>query len=875
MKSGWGLSKALIKRELLSYFSSPTGYVFIALFVFLSAVAAFWQESFFTNNLANLDQLNQVFPYLLVFFVPAITMSAWAEERKNGTDELLLTLPAHDFGIVLGKYLAALSIYTVSLVFSLSHVVVLAWLGSPDSGLMVSTYLGYWLMGAALLALGMVASLMTSNLTIAFILGSLLCAAPVFIDHAGVILTGSLQRFAESFSFRQQFRDLASGVVTLSSVAYFVTFAAVMLYINTVVLGRRHWPTQRGSIRLGPHYLVRSLALVVGVVSMTVLLNRIGGRIDVTAEQIHSLSDDTRRLIASLDPARPVFIHAYLSPQVPKSFLEARNNIVAVLREFDAVGQGRVHARIVETEKYTAEAREAQERFNIRAHEVPPSQQSAGSESEIFMGLAFSCSTEEFVIPFFDAGLPVEYELMRSIRVVSQAKRKKIGILQTGAKLFGGFDFESRRQATDWSIVAELRKQYEVVQVPPDQAYPEDLDVILVALPHSLSPVQLDRLIEQVKKGHPLLLLADPLPAFNPDLSPQQPPSNPFLPAAPKRSITNIKPLLDVLGVSWASDQIVWDRYNPHPQFRSLPLEVVFISAGNPDSGAFNFEEPTVSGLQEVVLIYAGVLKPNGNSSIAFSPLLRTGKDSGTTRWSRLVQSSLFGIQLATNLPHEPDPESYVVAARARGLGEASRLNAIVIADVDMMGEQFFQLRREGVETLRLDNVTFLLNAVDQLAGDESFIALRKRRPRHRTLEAVEARTRTYEEQRLRETREAQKNAELRLNEAQSRLDRAVETLRNRTDLDEQTKSIMIANQQKVESRRLNVARANIEDEKQRQIENSRAEMETSIRRIQNAIKLMAVGLPPVPAFLLFLMVSLRRLRREKLGVRADRLVLR
>jgi ABC-2 type transport system permease protein len=198
-----------------------------------------------------------------------------------------------------------------------------------------------------------------------------------------------------------------------------------------------------------------------------------------------------------------------------------------------------------------------------------------------------------------------------------------------------------------------------------------------------------------------------------------------------------------------------------------------------------------------------------------------------------------------------------------------------VIADVDMLGEQFFQLRREGIENLRFDNVTFVLNAVDQLAGDESFIALRKRRPKHRTLEAVEARTRTYEEQRLKETQDAERSAQQKLAEAQARLDRAVGQLQNRADLDEQTKQIMIANQQKIESRRFNVARTAIEDEKQRQIERSRADMELSIRRIQNAIKLLAVALPPVPAFLLFLMVTLRRLKREKIGVSADRLIVR
>jgi ABC-2 type transport system permease protein len=119
----------------------------------------------------------------------------------------------------------------------------------------------------------------------------------------------------------------------------------------------------------------------------------------------------------------------------------------------------------------------------------------------------------------------------------------------------------------------------------------------------------------------------------------------------------------------------------------------------------------------------------------------------------------------------------------------------------------------------------------------------------------------------------AEAMADQRLKEAQARLDRSVREVEQRTDLDDQTKQVMIANLQSAENRRLEVARANIDDEKQRQIEDSRAEMENSIRGIQNTIKLMAVALPPIPAFVVFLIVSVRRLRRERMGVPVDRLV--
>jgi hypothetical protein len=178
--------RAIAGRDLKNYLSNPIGYVFLTLFVLMAAGVAFLLPGFFARNLADLAGLNYWMPVILAFFVPALTMSSWSEERRSGTDELLLTTPVRDTEVVLGKYFGVLGLFTISLAFSLSNVVVLMVLGDPDWGLLAANYVGYWLLGALLCAVGLVASMFTRYPVIAFILGLLGCLAVVGSGHPDV-----------------------------------------------------------------------------------------------------------------------------------------------------------------------------------------------------------------------------------------------------------------------------------------------------------------------------------------------------------------------------------------------------------------------------------------------------------------------------------------------------------------------------------------------------------------------------------------------------------------------------------------------------------------------------------------------------------------
>ena len=587
---------AIFKRNFLSYFSNPAGYVFITLFVFISSCTAFWQAAFFTNNLANLDQLNRFMPYILLVFIPAITMSSWADERRQGTDELLLTLPAHDVDVVLGKYLAALGIYTVALLFCWSHVVILRLLGSPDMGVILATYLGYWLMGALLISIGMVASLLSSNVTVAFILGALFCAAPIFLGKVGDAFGATLRHEVEDWSVPAQFHDFGTGVVTLSGLFYFLALTAAMLYLNMVLLGRRHWAGGEASRDHWVHALVRVAAVVLSLFSLTVMLEQWGVRADASAERLHTLSQESIDLVKSIPAEKPVMIQVYYSPEVPKQFVEIKADVLGLLKEYQARSGGKIRLNLVPTELYSPQAHEAEKRFAIEPRRVFSDDLAKQSSSEIFLGVAFTSGVEEVVIPFFDAGLPVEYEITRSIRVVSKSNRKKLGIVTTDAKLMGGFDMRSFNQTPEWSIVTELKKQYDVSSVSPDAPISSDINVILVAQPSSLTQKQIDNLTDYIKKGGGALLFLDPFPVDNAPLSPElpkMPPGGPFGGGPPPEPKGDLRPLLDLIGLDWPTTSIVWNVYNPHPKLADLQSnpEIVFIGTGSGAKDAFNEEE--------------------------------------------------------------------------------------------------------------------------------------------------------------------------------------------------------------------------------------------------------------------------------------------
>jgi ABC-2 type transport system permease protein len=857
------LTWALARRDLARHFNSPLGYLILTSYVVLGALAAFWPSRFFLNNLANLGQLNAVFPYLLGLFVPAMTMGVWADERRHGTDELLLTLPAREWDVVAGKYAAALGLYTATVALSASHVIVLVLLGSPDPGVTIANYAAFWAAGAALIPVGMLASMLHANTTIAFIVGVCFTALLIVAPDAAAAGGGGWSSAASAFGLSGHFRRLAIGLVDAADVAYFVALAVICLYLNTAMLAASRRPDgPTGRLRRA-HVAGRALSLCVLFGAALVIGGRLNWRVDVSADRRHSLSDATTRFVRDLPATEAIVIQAFVSPEVPRSHVAIKDDLLAVLRTVSGMRPSTISVHVTEVSAYSPAAQLARERYGITPQPIPDPL-GGGAEDEVYLGLAVRAGAEEYVVQFLDRGVLAEYEVARALRAVTKRGRKRLGVVDTDVRLFGGFDPDTNQLRVAWQVVDELRKEYDVFEITPYGAITEGVDALLVVLPSRLTASEMALVSERLRKGTPALIVVDPLSLFDLNLSPAAPMASRINPYAAKGvsaqiNYGDIRQMLLELGVNWTPAGIAWDRHNPHPGLSALPSEAVFLSPRNGNPDAINRAHRATRGLHELLLLYPGYLLPQTHGTFTFEPLLQTGTVSGATGFFDVTRPAPTGPVLAAGrTPAESEGRQYTVAAHVRS---DQSTNVIVVADLDFVSDYFFDLRRAAPLDVSFDNITFFLNALDVLAGDESLIALRRQHRVSPTLDYVEAQTQRLLEERALEERRINEAAQSELQAARDRLKAGTETIKARRDLDAFDREVMVRNYEAAESRRLRALEELLAAERRAGIQASRESMEREVRRIRSEIRLIAAVLPPVPVVVVAVLMFMRRRR--------------
>jgi ABC-2 type transport system permease protein len=232
----------IFRRELSSYFSTPIAYVFIVIFLLLSGIFSFYLGHFFGRGQADLLPFFSFHPWLYLFLIPALSMRLWAEERKSGTIELLLTLPVNMGEAVLGKFLAAWAFTAIALFFTFPMWLTVNYLGEPDNGVILTSYLGSLLMAGGFLAIGACISALTRNQVIAFVVTLVVCLAfnlsgfPLVLDFFSGWAPEPVVHVISSFSFLTHFNAISKGVIDLRDFIYFLSLIAFWLFANAILI---------------------------------------------------------------------------------------------------------------------------------------------------------------------------------------------------------------------------------------------------------------------------------------------------------------------------------------------------------------------------------------------------------------------------------------------------------------------------------------------------------------------------------------------------------------------------------------------------------------------------------------------------------------
>ncbi|HET6631016.1 MAG TPA: ABC transporter permease subunit [Woeseiaceae bacterium] len=236
------LVAAIFRRELRSYFATPVAYVFIVIFLVLMGTFTFYFGGFYERGQADLAPFFNYHPWLYLFLVPAIAMRLWAEERKTGSVELLMTLPVTPWQAVFGKFLAAWAFTGIALFLTFPIWLTVNYLGDPDNGAILAGYIGSLLMAGGFLAIGSCLSATTRNQVIAFVITVVVCFLFLFSGFQVVLdlFSGwapqTIVDGIASLSFLTHFRDISKGVLDFRDLVYFALVIGTFLFANTIVL---------------------------------------------------------------------------------------------------------------------------------------------------------------------------------------------------------------------------------------------------------------------------------------------------------------------------------------------------------------------------------------------------------------------------------------------------------------------------------------------------------------------------------------------------------------------------------------------------------------------------------------------------------------
>ena len=513
---------ALVKKDLKGYFDQPTGYILIVIFVGLLSYWFF--DAAIPSGEASLRPLFDVeftidhpsLPWLLAMFVPAATMRLLAEEQRDGTLEILLTQPIPGWIVLIGKFLSGFIFTAVAILATIGIPIAMQTAGDLDVGAVVAQYIGTFFLAASLVAIGLFTSSLTRNQIVAFILGLTLIVLLMLVglERVAVTLPPRLATLLQTLSPVTHFSSIARGVIDLRDVLYFLALISTFLSAAYLMIRSKslsHKSIQYRNLQLGVAGLI-VLSMLVGWFG-----NSIGGRLDLTADKLFSLSDGTKEILSGLDDILTVKLYRSKSmpPQVSlvardvEDFLldfSSSNDEVEFVRKTPDVGFNPAEynpfsGNHSENEKAAREAQLAG---------VGPRQFNLISQGDVqikaaYLGVVMTYADRREVIPFVGSVDGFEYSIASLVNKMTLKNKKTVAFLA---------GFGDRRPATDMRFLgAGLSEQYDVTEIQSTEDGLLDLsgvDVLVLAGPNRPIPQGVrDELHRYLERGGKMMALID------------------------------------------------------------------------------------------------------------------------------------------------------------------------------------------------------------------------------------------------------------------------------------------------------------------------------------------------------------------------------
>ena len=736
--------KAVFKREFRSYFDSPVAYVFLTAFLVLIGFMTFGVAMFYERRQADLTPFFFWHPWVYLLLVPAATMGLWADERRNGTAELVLTLPMTVWEVLIGKFLAAWAFMGVALALTFPVTLTVGYLGSPDWGTVICGYVGSLLLAGAAAAVGVFASTLSRSSVVGFVISLAMVFVLLIVGFDPV--TGAVANWGvpaaivngiAGCSLLTHFEAMRRGVIDLADIGYYFGMIVFMLAAAKMVTdGRRG--ASKGALGL--------VVLAVIVIAADLILAALPLRGDLTAERLYTLSDGSKAVLSKLDA--DVTFRYYVSSSaadMPMQLKTYATRVGNLLKEYERAAGGRLAVETYDP-KPDSDAEEWAQRYGIEPQTVNP------FGSPVYFGIVAVCGDREEALgvlsPRTEATL--EYDLTRLVTRVAWPERPVIGVMTSLGDVLGGQQNPmmmqmGQRPPQGWAAFAELAKDYEVKPVSPE-ATEIDAEIGALVLLHAknLSDGTLYAIDQFVLRGGKLIACVDPFSIKDMIASRQQ--QNPMMMqmGGGMDGPSTLGKLFDAWGVKFDTGRISCDLeastklnngqggVDDNPAFLSL-------GKGNMDDG-----DILVSRLTSVMLPFAGAFTfEKKGMDLVFTPVITTSKDNSCAVDKMSVQfgggvkdmvpdgqQRILAARLAgtfkTAFPKGPDGTNDVSKALAEGKG-----SVILFADSDFLADDFCVRMMKtpfgNIPQLINDNLTLFSNVIEQFAGREELIGVRSR----------------------------------------------------------------------------------------------------------------------------------------------------